>query len=76
MTSINILEQKINYYWLDKNIKSGTKYLIMNDNTLDIMASDEGKIVNKTEKKYLVPCYHGIPIATCNIIPEGVVEII
>lgn len=74
--TIRITETSINYSWLNKNINEETKYLIMNRETLSLMQKDHDVIKGEIKSSNFVPRYRDRPIATCDELEFGAVEIV
>lgn len=83
MVTCNILKVEINYDIIDKSMNvysyqnEGKKpqYIIINQNTLDkIKKYDCNEPEFYFKENY--PTYHGIPIAICNKLEDGDIDIV
>lgn len=84
MVKCNVFEMKINYNLLNKSIDyykkdnhgNSPNYLIMNIATKDIMRADVGANSYIAESGAFYATYHGIPIAICNKMNDGEIDIV
>ena len=75
--NINHLNESLNLYTQDKKINSDI-YLIMNRNTMhklmDAIIQDDFLLISNSDKR-IYNAYRGYPIATCEYLKDGEVEI-
>ena len=84
MVRCNIFEMKINYNMLNKSIddykryndKDNPNYIIMNSTTKYQMWKDCTPIENWNKKGISYAEYQGIPIAICDKLEDGVIDIV
>lgn len=81
---INIFEKQINYNFLkakikeeqDKKTSRVIDYLVMNSNTLHIMWNDYAPTEKWNNKGSSYNTYCGIPIAICEKLQDGDIDIV
>ena len=76
---IKMLELGIDYKILDniiEKIVENPKYIIMNSNTLYKMWKDMTPTESWNKKGVSYTIYHGIPVAICEKLEDGEIEIV
>lgn len=73
--NINYLNESLSLYTQEKNINSNV-YLIMNQNTMNkLVDTMQYDLLTLNSDKRIYNTYHGCPIAICEYLKDGEVEI-